>query len=181
MIRSKVVAKKKDTEGAAKFSDYFDFSEPLRQCSSHRLLAMRRGEAEGMLRVSITTGDEECISRLKRRYARGQGECGRLVEEAVEDGYKRLLRPSIETEFAAASKEKADNEAISVFAGNLRQLLLSAPLGQKRVMGIDPGFRTGCKVVCLDELGNLLHHEAIFPHPPVNHTMQASMHLRKML
>lgn len=181
VIRSKVAAKKKDTDEAAKYYDYFDFREPLRRCSSHRLLAMRRGEAEGILRVNITTDDEQCISRLKRKYARGQGQCRKLVEEAVEDGYKRLLCPSIETEFAASSKEKADDEAIKVFSENLRQLLLSAPLGQKRVMGIDPGFRTGCKVVCLDAQGNLLHHEAIFPHPPINHTMQATMHLKKMI
>ena len=181
VICSKVVAKKRDTDEAAKYSDYFDFSEPLRRCSSHRLLAMRRGEAEGILRVSITTDDEQCISRLQRHYVHGYGPCQRLVEEAVEDGYKRLLCPSIETEFAASSKEKADDEAIKVFSENLRQLLLSPPLGQKRVMGIDPGFRTGCKVVCLDAQGNLLHHEAIFPHPPVNHTMQARMYLLKMV
>ena len=181
VIRSKVVSKKKDTDEAAKYSDYFDFSEPLRRCSSHRLLAMRRGEAEGILRVTITTDDEQCISRLCRHYVHGNGPCQRLVAEAVEDGYKRLLCPSIETEFAATSKERADDEAIKVFTENLRQLLLSPPLGQKRVMGIDPGFRTGCKVVCLDAQGNLLYHEAIFPHPPVNHTMQARMHLQKMI
>ncbi len=181
VIRSKVVSKKKETDEAAKYSDYFDFSEPLRRCSSHRLLAMRRGEAEGILRVTITTDDEQCISRLCRHYVHGNGPCQRLVAEAVEDGYKRLLCPSIETEFAASSKERADDEAIKVFTENLRQLLLSPPLGQKRVMGIDPGFRTGCKVVCLDAQGNLLYHEAIFPHPPVNHTMQARMHLQKMI
>ena len=181
VIRSKVVSKKKETDEAAKYSDYFDFSEPLRRCSSHRLLAMRRGEAEGILRVTITTDDEQCISRLCRHYVHGNGPCQKLVAEAVEDGYKRLLCPSIETEFAATSKERADDEAIKVFTENLRQLLLSPPLGQKRVMGIDPGFRTGCKVVCLDAQGNLLYHEAIFPHPPVNHTMQARMHLQKMI
>ena len=181
MICSNVVNKKRDTDEAAKYSDYFDFSEPLRRCSSHRLLAMRRGESEGILRVSITTDDEQCINRLQRHYVHGYGPCQRLVAEAVEDGFKRLLCPSIETEFAASSKEKADDEAIKVFSENLRQLLLSPPLGQKRVMGIDPGFRTGCKVVCLDAQGNLLHHEAIFPHPPINHTMQARMHLLKMI
>ncbi len=180
-ITSKVVKAKADSEEAAKFSDYFDFSEPLRRCSSHRLLAMRRGESEGILRVSITANDEECIDRLIRQHVRGRGPCSDLVEEAVEDAYKRLLRPSIETEFAGLSKEKADEEAIIVFAENLRQLLLAAPLGQKRVMGIDPGFRTGCKVVCLDAQGNLLHHEAIFPHPPVNHRMQAKMHVEQMV
>ena len=181
IITSKVVKAKADSEEAAKFSDYFDFSEPLRRCSSHRLLAMRRGESEGILRVSITANDEECIDRLIRQHVRGHGPCSDLVEEAVEDAYKRLLRPSIETEFAGLSKEKADEEAIIVFAENLRQLLLAAPLGQKRVMGIDPGFRTGCKVVCLDAQGNLLHHEAIFPHPPVNHRMQAKIHVEQMV
>ena len=181
MIVSKVVKAKKDDNEAAKYSDYFDWSEPLRRCSSHRLLAMRRGESEGFLRVGIKTDDESCIQRLKREFVKGYGKCQSLVSEAVEDGYKRLLEPSIETEFAAISKEKADDEAIEVFTGNLRQLLLDAPLGQKRVMGIDPGFRTGCKVVCLDAQGNLLHHEAIFPHPPVNHLMQATMHVMKML
>lgn len=181
IISSKVVKAKADSDEAAKYSDYFDFSEPLRRCSSHRLLAMRRGESEGILRVSITSDDTECLERLKRQYIRGRGACSLLVEEAVEDSYKRLLRPSIETEFASLSKDKADEDAILVFAENLRQLLLAAPLGQKRVMGIDPGFRTGCKVVCLDAQGNLLHHEAIFPHPPVNHRMQATMHVQQLV
>ena len=181
VITSKVVKAKADTDEAAKYSDYFDWHEPLKRCSSHRLLAMRRGEAEGILRVSISPDDEECVARLQRHYVYGQTPCGRLVAEAVEDGYKRLLKPSIETEFGNLSKEQADDEAIRVFAENLRQLLLSAPLGQKRVMGIDPGFRTGCKVVCLDAQGNLLHHEAIFPHPPVNHRMQATVHLQQMV
>ena len=180
-IVSKVVKAKKDTDEAAKYSDYFDWEEPLKRCSSHRLLAMRRGESEGILRVSITIDDDEAISRLQRNYVRGNGACQRLVAEAVEDGYKRLLCPSIETEFANLSKEKADEDAIKVFTENLRQLLLGAPLGQKRVMGIDPGFRTGCKVVCLDAQGNLLHHEAIFPHPPVNHRMQATVHVQQMI
>ena len=180
-ISSKVVKAKKDTDEAAKFSDYFDWEEPLKRCSSHRLLAMRRGESEGILRVSITTDDEFCVERLQRHYVHGYGKCQSLVAEAVEDGYKRLLEPSIETEFAALSKEQADDEAIKVFTANLRQLLMDAPLGQKRVMGVDPGFRTGCKVVCLDAQGNLLHHEAIFPHPPVNHRMQATMHMLQML
>lgn len=184
-IESKVVKSKKDSDEAQKFSDYFEWEEPLKRCSSHRLLAMRRGESEGILRVSITIDDDEMVKRLKRSLPlpppKGGGECRRLLEEAVEDGYKRLLLPSIETEFMNLSKQKADEEAIRVFAENLRQLLLGAPLGQKRVMGIDPGFRTGCKVVCLDAQGNLLHHEAIFPHPPVNHRMQATMHLQDMV
>jgi len=184
VISSKVVKAKADSDDAAKYSDYFDWKEPLRRCSSHRLLAMRRGEEEGVLRVSISIDDEECVERLKRNLPptpHGGGACRRLLEEAVEDGYKRLLCPSIENEFAGLSKEQADEEAIRVFAENLRQLLLAAPLGQKRVMGIDPGFRTGCKVVCLDAQGNLLHHEAIFPHPPVNHRMQATVHVQQMI
>ena len=181
VITSKVVKAKADTDEAAKFSDYFDWHEPLRRCSSHRLLAMRRGEAEGILRITISPDDEQCIERLQRHYVYGNTPCGKLVAEAVDDGYKRLLKPSIETEYANLSKEQADDEAIRVFAQNLRQLLLDAPLGQKRVMAIDPGFRTGCKVVCLDEQGNLRHHEAIFPHPPVNRTMQASVHVQQMI
>ncbi|MBR4044414.1 MAG: RNA-binding transcriptional accessory protein [Bacteroidaceae bacterium] len=164
IITSKVVKGKE--EEAAKYKDYFDFSEPLKRCTSHRLLAIRRGEAEGLLKVSISPDDEECTERLERSYVRGNNECSQQVKEAVRDAYKRLLKPSIETEFAALSKEKADEEAIRVFAGNLRQLLLAPPLGQKRVMGIDPGYRTGCKVVCLDAQGNLLHNETIYPHPP---------------
>ena len=181
VITSKVVKAKADGDEAQKYRDYFDWHEPLKRCSSHRLLAMRRGEAEGVLRVSIAPDDEECVERLQRHFVYGNTPCGRLVAEAVEDSYKRLLKPSIETEFGNLSKEQADDEAIRVFAENLRQLLLSAPLGQKRVMGIDPGFRTGCKVVCLDAQGNLLHHEAIFPHPPVNHRMQATVHVQQMI
>ncbi len=181
IITSKVVKAKADSEEAAKYSDYFDFSEPLRRCSSHRLLAMRRGENEGILRISISADDEVCLDKLKRQFVHGFGPCQALVGEAVEDAYKRLLKPSIETEFANMSKEKADDEAIGVFAENLRQLLLSAPLGQKRVMGIDPGFRTGCKVVCLDAQGNLLHHEAIFPHPPVNKASVAARQVELMV
>lgn len=162
-----IASKKKQTknvqEGAEKYSDYFDFTEPLRHCSSHRLLAMRRGEAEGILRVSIAPATDDCEVKLERMFVRGNNASSKLVAEAVSDAYKRLLKPSIETEFAAISKEKADEEAIHVFAENLRQLLLAPPLGQKRVMGIDPGFRTGCKVVCLDGQGNLLYHTAIFP------------------
>ena len=185
VITSKVVKAKQDSDEAQKYRDYFDWQEPLKRCSSHRLLAMRRGEAEGVLRVSISPDDEECVERLMAKYelrgTRYENSCRELVDEAVEDGYKRLLKPSIETEFSNLSREQADDEAIRVFAENLRQLLLSAPLGQKRVMGIDPGFRTGCKVVCLDAQGNLLHHEAIFPHPPVNHRMQATIHLQQMI
>lgn len=181
IITSKVIKSKVDTDEAAKYSDYFDFSEPLKRCSSHRLLAMRRGEKDGILRVSISADDEECVEKLKRLFVRGYGKCSTLVGEAVADSFKRLLKPSIETEFATMSKENADGDAIAVFAENLRQLLLAAPLGQKRVMGIDPGFRTGCKVVCLDEQGNLLHHEAIFPHPPRNEQIEASTQIKEMV
>ena len=181
IISSKVIKAKADTDEASKFSDYFDWSEPLKRCSSHRLLAMRRGEDEGILRVTISPNDEEAVERLKRHYVYGNTPCGQLVAEAIDDGYKRLLKPAIETEFAALSKEKADEEAIRVFAENLRQLLLGAPLGQKRVMGVDPGFRTGCKIVCLDAQGNLLHHEAIFPHPPVNKRTEAAIAILKMV
>lgn len=182
VISAKVVKGKETDEAAAKYRDYFDFSEPLKRCSSHRLLAIRRGEAEGILKVSITPSDEtECTDRLERRFVRGNNECSRQVCEAVNDAYKRLLKPAIETEFAALSKEKADDEAIRVFAGNLRQLLLAPPLGQKRVLGIDPGFRTGCKVVCLDAQGTLLHNEAIYPHPPKSEYQLAGRKLVKQV
>ena len=170
-ISSRLV-KGKEEEGQ-KYRDYFDFSEPLHRCSSHRLLAMRRGEADGVLRVSITVSEEDAVSQLSRQFVRGNSESAHRVREAVEDGYKRLLSGSIETEFAAQSKEKADEEAIRIFVRNLEQLLMSSPLGEKRVMGIDPGFRTGCKVVCLDSEGNLLHNETIYPHPPRNERIQS--------
>ena len=181
VITSKVIKKMKDTEEAQKFADYFDFSEPLRRCNSHRLLAIRRGEAQGILRVSITINGEECISRLTRQFVRGHGVCQTLVTQAVEDSFKRLINPSIENEFAALSKERADEEAIKVFTENLRQLLLSPPLGQKRVLALDPGFANGCKIACLDEQGNLLHHEIIYPHPPRNQTRQATEALQRMI
>ena len=179
VLTSRVV-KTKEAE-AAKYRDYFDWQEPLKRCSSHRLLAIRRGEAEGMLKVSITPNDDYCMERLQRQYVRGRNGSSEQVNMAVDDAYKRLLKPSIESEFAGMSKEKADEEAIRVFAENLRQLLLASPLGQKRVMGIDPGFRTGCKVVCLDAQGNLLHNENIYPHPPVGKTKEAMSRLQKML
>ena len=159
---------------AQKYRDYFDFSEKLSRCASHRLLAMRRGEAEGVLRVSISGDDERCLDRLDRQFLRNSSRSAEIVWEAVEDGFKRLLKPSIETEFANSSKELADKEAIRIFVKNLEQLLMSAPLGQKRVLALDPGFRTGCKVVCLDAEGNLLHNEAIYPHPPKNERRQAA-------
>ena len=181
IITSKVVAKKKDEEDAQRFSDYFDFSEPLKRCSSHRLLAMRRGEAAGFLRVTISADEETCITKLKRHYVHGFGECQALVGEAVDDAFKRLLKPSIETEFAAQSKQKADEEAIVVFAENLRQLLLAAPLGQKRVMAVDPGFANGCKTACLDAQGNLVHHEIVYPHPPRSKRMEATAAMKRMV
>lgn len=182
MITSKVVKGKEKEEAALKYRDYFDFSEPLKKCTSHRLLAIRRGEAEGILKVSITPDDESaCTERLERQYVHGNGECSAQVAEAVNDAYKRLLKPAIETEFSALSKEKADEEAIRVFAENLRQLLLAPPLGQKRTMGIDPGYRTGCKVVCLDAQGTLLHNEAIYPHPPKSETALAGHKLVKLV
>ena len=179
VITSKLI-KGKDEE-AQKYRDYFDMTEKLARCSSHRLLAMRRGEAEGFLRVSISPDDDKCLERLDRIFVKGETESSQQVADAVTDAYKRLLKSSIETEFAAESKTKADTEAIRVFAENLRQLLLAPPLGQKRVLGIDPGFRTGCKVVCLDAQGNLLHNETIYPHPPVNETSQAMRKVQKMV
>lgn len=165
-ISSRVV-KSKESD-AQKYRDWFDFSEPLSRCASHRLLAMRRGESEGLLKVSIDIDDERASDSLAKRYVKGSGPASDCVDDAVRDSYYRLLQPSIENEFAALSKEKADAEAIRIFARNLEQLLMASPLGQKAVMGIDPGFRTGCKVVCLSPQGNLLHNEAIYPHPPHN-------------
>lgn len=178
-IYSKVV-KSKEAD-AQKYRDWFDFNEPLNRCASHRLLAMRRGEAEGMLRVSIEIEDDKAVESLSRHYVRGKSEVSQLVDEAVEDSYYRLLQPSIENEFAASSKESADAEAIRIFARNLEQLLMASPLGQKAVMGIDPGFRTGCKVVCLDAQGTLLHNEAILPHPPHNEARQAAAKIQTLV
>ena len=182
VITAKVAKGKEKEEAAAKYRDYFDFSEPLKRCTSHRMLALLRGEAEGILKVSIAPAEDDlCTERLQRQFVRGNNACSQQVAEAVADAYKRLLKPAIETEFFGSSKEKADEEAIRVFAGNLRQLLLAAPLGQKRVMGIDPGFRTGCKVVCLDAQGALLHNEAIYPHPPKSEYQQAARKLVKLV
>lgn len=182
VITAKVAKGKEKEEAAAKYRDYFDFSEPLKRCTSHRMLALLRGEAEGILKVSIAPAEDDlCTERLQRQFVRGNNACSQQVAEAVADAYKRLLKPAIETEFFSSSKEKADEEAIRVFAGNLRQLLLAAPLGQKRVMGIDPGFRTGCKVVCLDAQGALLHNEAIYPHPPKSEYQQAARKLVKLV
>ncbi len=179
IITSKVIKGKE--EEAAKYRDYFAFSEPLKNCSSHRMLALRRGESEGFLRISISPDDETCIEKLHHTFVKGSNPCSRQVSEAVTDAYKRLLKSSIETEFAASSKAKADEEAIHIFAKNLKQLLLAPPLGQKRVLGIDPGFRTGCKLVCLDAEGNLRHFEAIYPHPPQNEQSQAGRKVVKLV
>ncbi len=180
VITSKVV-KSKEEEGQ-KYRDYFDFSEKLSRSSSHRILAMRRGEAEGILRISIAPADDEkCLDKLYRLFVKSTDEAGQFVAGTVKDAYKRLLKPAVENEYAAESKQKADIEAIRVFAENLRQLLLAAPLGEKRVLGIDPGFRTGCKVVCLDAQGNLIHNETIYPHPPQHEYAQATRKLQKMV
>ena len=179
VIQSKVI-KGKDAEGQ-NYRDYFDWKEPLKRCVAHRLLAMRRGEAEGILRVSIGVDDEPAMERIARQFVRGNNECSQAVREAVEDGYKRLLEPSISNEFGASSKQKADEEAIRIFVRNLEQLLMASPLGQKRVMGIDPGFRTGCKVVCLDSEGNLLHHDVIFPHPPRAERIKAMLTVQNLV
>jgi protein Tex len=179
LITCKLI-KGKESE-AAKYTDYFDWKEPLKKCPSHRLLAMRRGENEGFLRVSITPDGEDAVLRLKRFFIHSNNACTSHLEFAVTDAYKRLLGPSIETEYANSSKEKADEEAIRVFTDNMRQLLLAAPLGQKRVLAIDPGFRSGCKVVCLDAQGNLLHNETIYPHKPQEEIKQAARKISSLV
>ena len=179
VITSKVIKGKE--EKGEKYRDYFEFSAPLSRCPSHRILAIRRGEKEGFLRVSISPDDAFCIRQLERKFIKNSSEASTHVAEAVADGYKRLLKPSIETEFANLSKEKADESAIAVFADNLRQLLLAPPLGQQRILGIDPGYRTGCKLVCLDEQGNLLHNETIYPHPPQNEKGRAGNKVVKLV
>lgn len=162
VLTSKVVKAKKDEDDSAKYADYFDFSEPLKRCPSHRVMAMLRAEKEGVLKLSLAT-DDEAQDKIARYYSRGCNDCAKLTREAAGDAYKRLIRPAIENEFMKAGREKAEDEAIDVFSTNLRQLLLSPPLGQKAVMGIDPGFRTGCKVACINAEGAFLHYEAIFP------------------
>ena len=179
IISSRVI-KGKEAEGD-KYRDYFETDESLRRCTSHRLLAMRRGEAEGILRVAVQPEEEHCLERLDRIFVKSRNAAAEQVSLAITDGYKRLLKPAIETEFASSSKEKADAEAIRVFAENLRQLLLAAPLGQQRVMGVDPGFRTGCKIVCLNEQGVLLYHDVIYPHPPQNETSKAADKITKLI
>lgn len=179
VITSKII-KGKELE-AQKYQDYFDMTEKLSKCSSHRLLAMRRGETEGFLRINISPDDDKCLEKLEKIFVKSDNEAGDFVCEAIQDAYKRLLKPAIENEFAAESKLKADTEAIRVFADNLLQLLLSPPLDEKRVLGLDPGFRSGCKVVCLDAQGNLLHNETIYPHPPQSDYTKASRSIQKMV
>ncbi len=181
VLTSKVV-KGKEEEGD-KYRDYFDFSEKLNKVPSHRILAIRRGESEGFLRVNIAPDEDAALERLDKRFLKGDNdnEATNYVADAIEDGYKRLLKPSIETEFGASSKEKADEDSIHVFTENLRQLLLAAPLGEKRVLGIDPGYRTGCKLVCLDAEGNLLHNEIIYPHPPQKEMSKAGSKVVKLV
>ena len=176
IISTKVVKGKESDTEAQKYKDYFAVSEPLRRISSHRLLAIRRAENEGIIRVDISPDREKALDKLAHLFLRSQSEASYQVELAMEDSYKRLLKPAIETEFAASSKEKADAEAIRVFADNLRQLLLESPLGQKRVLAIDPGFRTGCKVVVLSAQGDLLHHTVVFLN-----TKQATDTLRSLI
>ena len=179
-----VVAKQKKgielTEEALKYKDYFNYSERLKRCSSHRLLAINRGEKEGFLSINIELDDDAFIQRIARFFIKSNGKAAQLIHEAIEDGYKRLLFPAIKNEVLALAKEQADSEAIKVFAENLRQLLLAAPLGQKRTLGIDPGFRTGCKVVCLNSEGNLLQHTVIFPNAPHNKTKEAQDTIKQL-
>lgn len=172
--------KGKEEEGA-KYKDYFNYSEPLRRCASHRLMALRRGESEGFLKISISVDKDYAGESLNRIFVKSKNESAKEIEKAVKDSYKRLLSPSIETEYVNLNKDKADDEAISVFASNLEQLLLSSPLGQKVVMGVDPGYRSGCKIVCLDAQGNLLHNETIYPHAPQKDTKMSAKKLTNMV
>tara|TARA_R110000765_G_scaffold362853_3_gene453065 strand:- start:144 stop:2285 length:2142 start_codon:yes stop_codon:yes gene_type:complete len=168
IISTKVVSTKKDDEKAQKFRDYFDWSEPLNKCPSHRLLAILRAESEKFIRVKIELDDERLLDRITNRIIKSNNACAKQIELAIADAYKRLLFPSLSNELLKAAKEKADDEAIAVFSNNLRQLLLGAPLGERRILAIDPGFKSGCKVVCLDAQGNLVHNENIYPHAPQN-------------
>ena len=179
IISSKVIKGKE--EEAAKYRDYFDWTEPLKKCPSHRLLAMRRGEKEGFLRISIKPENNQALENLESFFIRKNTESSEHVSIAVKDSYKRLIEPSIETEFASLSKIKADEEAINVFSENLKQLLLAPPLGQKRTLAIDPGYRSGCKIVCLDEQGNLLHNDNIYPHKPQEERKMAAKKLTSMV
>lgn len=178
IIKSKLMKGKEDA--AAKFKDYFDWEEPINKVASHRLLAMRRGEKEMFLSLDINPNEEDVYKIIENEYLKGPNEASAQVELALKDAYKRLLKPSIETEVRIETKKKADTEAINVFKDNLKELLLSAPMGSKNVMAIDPGFRTGCKLVCLDKQGKLLHHEAIFPNEPQKNTMKSAATIHEL-
>ncbi|HBL71557.1 MAG TPA: RNA-binding transcriptional accessory protein, partial [Bacteroidales bacterium] len=179
-VLTSTVIKGKELE-ALNYKDYFEFSKPLKYCSSHQYLAITRGEREGLLRVDISPREEACIENLNRFFVKGNQRSSQLVKESINDAYKRLIKPSVETEFAAMTKERADEEAIRIFTGNLKQLLLAPPLGQKRVLGLDPGFRTGCKLVCLDAQGKLLHNETIYPHAPEHDVQGASRKVSQLV
>src|SRR5690606_9399226 len=173
VISSKAVKSVKDDEKAQKFKDYFDWSEPLHRCPSHRLLAMLRAEKEGFIRIKIEIDKDEAIGKIESRITRSAGDSADQIKKAIEDAYKRLLTPALENEILSSAKEKADSTAISVFAKNLQQLLLGPPLGEKNILAIDPGFRTGCKIVCLNKQGDLAHNETIYPHAPQNESAMA--------
>lgn len=175
-VTSKVISRKKDQ--AQKYLDYFDFSEPLARCPSHRYLALMRGENEGLLKFEISIEKERALETLERRFIRSSGQESKIIASALEDSWKRLIAPSIETQIKNEYKEKADDEAIKVFVSNLEQLLLASPLGEKAILGIDPGYRTGCKVICIDQNGNLLDNDTIYPHPPQNQVQKAAFLLR---
>jgi len=179
-VLTSTVVKGKELE-ALNYKDYFEFIKPLKHCSSHQYLAITRGEREGLLRVDISPREEACLENLNRFFVKGNQRSSQLVKESINDAYKRLIKPSVETEFAAMTKERADEEAIRIFTGNLKQLLLAPPLGQKRVLGLDPGFRTGCKLVCLDTQGKLLHNETIYPHAPEHDVQGASRKVSQLV
>ena len=178
-ISSNIVSGK--NEEGIKYKDYFEWNEPLKKCPSHRFLAIMRGETEGFLKVNVSPYEEDVIPELETIFVTGYYDVSELVRKALKDSYKRLLEPSIQNEFRAHYKEKADIEAIRVFSENLRQLLLAAPLGQKRVLALDPGYKTGCKLICLDEQGNLIHNETIYPHPPQSETKIAAKKISSLV
>ena len=181
VVYSKILNSKKSEPEAQKFRDYFDFSEPLTACPSHRMLAIRRGEKEGFLSMDIAVDEDKAVGQLQHLFIQKKNQAALQVEQAIKDSYSRLLKPSIENEFRLFSKNKADEDAIRVFSGNLQQLLLAAPLGAKRVLAIDPGFRTGCKVICLDEQGNFLFNTTIFPHPPQEEKSKSAAVLKELV
>ncbi|WP_349663115.1 RNA-binding transcriptional accessory protein [Cellulophaga lytica] len=173
LITTKVIGTKKEDEKAQKFRDYFDWSEALKRCPSHRLLAILRAEKEGFIRVKIEIDNDRALDKIENRIIKSNNACAQQIELAIQDAYKRLLLPSLSNELLKNAKEKADADAIAVFSKNLKQLLLGSPLGEKRILALDPGFRTGCKLVCLDAQGDLLHNETIYPHAPQNKSTEA--------